>query len=137
MTRPCNSVKCDVAAILWPGIAVIVTIIVDHPLYVPLSPTHLLFLQSFSFEPALEMKATSQSRDFSLKSNLIHDFRVGIDRFSALFQRCSKIGELAQGLVPLFFCTLCSCPLTLLSLLLPIVNKSKSALCSLLSFLLC
>jgi hypothetical protein len=51
----------------------VITIVVDHPLDVPLSPAHLLFFLAFPFpfEPALHPKARAQVGGLALKGDLI------------------------------------------------------------------
>src|SRR5437899_1274901 len=46
----------------------VITIVVDHPLDVPLSPAHLLFFLAFPFpfEPALHLKARAKVRGLAV-----------------------------------------------------------------------
>jgi hypothetical protein len=109
----------------------------DHPLDVPLGPTHLLFFLAFPFpfEPALHPKARAKVRGLALKGDLIDRLLLVVSRFCVLFYRCSKIGKVAQGLVPLALGTLCRRLLPLLTLLLSQTCEGESALRPLLSFL--
>ncbi len=105
---------------------------------VPLGPTHLLLRCScsFPFEPTLQTKARTKPMDVSFKGDRIHHLPIAIASFLFL-QRCSKLGQVAQGLVPLLFGTVCCCVLPLLPLLLSKTRQCQSALRSLLSFLFC
>ncbi len=111
----------------------------DHPLDMALSPTHLFFdlSLSFPFEPSLQTKARAKMMVLPLKGDLIDCPLTPIDIYFLLVQRCSKISKLAHGLVPLLFGTVCCCVLPLLPLLLSISSKCQSALRSLLSLLFC
>src|SRR2546430_6311418 len=55
-----------------PGVAVVIAIVVDHPLDVPLGPAHLLFFLAFPFpfEPALHPKARAKAKGLALKGDL-------------------------------------------------------------------
>ena len=116
----------------------VITIVVDHPLDVPLSPAHLLFFLAFlfPFEPALHPKARAKARGLALKGDLIDRLLLVISRFFVLFYRCSQIGKVAQRLVPALLGTVCSRLLPLLALLLSEACEGESALGPLLSFLL-
>ncbi len=70
-----------------------------------------------------------------LKGDLIDCPLTVIDTFFVLVEGCSKIGKVAQGLVPLLFGAVCCCLLPLLPLLLSRTRECESALRSLLSFL--
>ncbi len=70
-----------------------------------------------------------------LKGDLIDCPITVIDTFFLLVQGCSKIGKVAQGLVPLLLGALGSCLLPLLPLLLSRAGEGEPALRSLLSFL--
>src|SRR5262249_45436978 len=122
---------------LRPRVAVIITIMFDHPLHVALSPTHLFFdpSLSFPFEPSLQTKTRAKLMVLPLKGDLINCPLTIIDTFFVLVQGCSKIGKVAHGLVPLLFSTVCCSLLPLLPLLLSRTRKCESALGSLLSFL--
>ena len=115
----------------------IITIMFDHPLHVTLSPTHLFFdlSLSFPFEPPLQTKTRAKLMVLPLKGDLIDCPLTVIDTFFMLVQGCSKIGKVAQGLVPLLFGTVCCCVLSLLPLLLSRTRECELALRSLLSFL--
>ena len=80
----------------------VITIVADHPLDVPLRPTHLLFFLAFPFpfEPALHPKARAKVRGLALKGDFIDRLLLVAWRFFVLFYRCSQIGEMAQRLVP-------------------------------------
>ncbi len=122
---------------LRPRVAVIITIIHYHPLHVALSPTQLFFDLSLLFpcEPPLQTKTRAKMRVLPLKGDLIDRSITIIDTFFVLFQGCSKIGKVAQGLVPLLFGAVCCCLLPLLPLLLSRTRECEPALRSLLSFL--
>ncbi len=115
----------------------IITIIFDHPLDVPLSPTHLVFdlSLSFPFEPPLQTKARAKQAFLPLKGDFIDCPLKAIDTSFLLVEGCSKIGKVVQGLVPLTFGALCCCVLPLLPVLLSRTGECESALRSLLSFL--
>jgi hypothetical protein len=115
---------------------VVITIIVYHPLDVPLGPTHLPLRCScsFPFEPPLQMKARTKPMYFALKGDRIHHLPIAIASLVFL-QWCSKLGKVAQGLVPLLFGMVCCCALPMLPLLLSKTRQCQSALGSLLSFL--
>ena len=123
--------------LLWPGVAMIITIMFEHPLHVVLSPTHLLFdlSLSFPFEPPLQTKTRGKLMVVSLKADLIDCPLTVIDTFFVLVQGRSKISKVAQGLVPLLFGAVCCSLLPLLPLLLSRTCECESALRSLLSFL--
>ena len=116
----------------------VITIVVDHPLDVPLSPAHLLFFLAFPFpfEPVLHLKARAKVRGLALKGDFIDRLLLVISRFFVLFYRCSQIGKVAQRLVPALLGTVCSRLLPLLALLLSEACEGESALGPLLSFLL-
>jgi hypothetical protein len=116
----------------------VITIVVDHPLDVPLGPAHLLFFLAFPFpfEPALHPKARAKVRGLALKGDLIDRLLLIVYRFFVLFYRCSQIGKVAQRLVPPLLGTVCSRLLPLLALLLSEAREGESALRPLLSFLL-
>jgi hypothetical protein len=116
----------------------VVAIVVDHPLDMPLSPAHLLFFLAFPFpfEPALHLKARAKVKGLALKGDLIDRLLLVVSRFFVLFYRCSQIGKVAQRLVPLLPCTVCSHLLPRLPLLLSEARQGESALRALLSFLL-
>ena len=115
----------------------IITIILDHPLDVALSPAHLVFdlSLSFPFEPPLQTKARAKQMFLPLKGDFIDRPLTAIDMYFLLVQGCSKIGKVAHGLVPLLFGALCSCALPLLPLVLSVTGEGEPALRSLLSFL--
>src|SRR5260221_2859425 len=98
----------------------VITIVVDHPLNVPLSPAHLLFFLAFPFpfEPALNPKARAKVRGLSLKGDFIDPLLLVISRFFVLFYLGSQFGKVAQRLVPALLGTVCSRLLPLLALLL-------------------
>jgi hypothetical protein len=127
----------DTGMLLGPGVAVIITIIGDHPLDVALSPTHLFFdlSLSFSFEPSLQTKVRTKQMVLPLKGDLIRCPLTAIYTSFVLVQGCSKNVKLAHGIVPLLFGAVCCCSLPLLPLLLSVTSKCESALRSLLSFL--
>ena len=116
----------------------VITIVVDHPLDVPLSSVHLLFFLAFAFpfEPALHPKARAKVRGLALKGDLIDRLLLVISRFVVLFYRGAQIGKVAKRLVPPLLGTICSCLLPLLALLLSEAREGESALRSMLSFLL-
>jgi hypothetical protein len=115
----------------------IITIMFDHPLHMALSPTHLFFdlSLSFPFEPPLQTKTRAKLMVLPLKADLIDCPLTVLDTFFMLVQGCSKIGKVAQGLVPLLFGALCCSLLPLLPLLLSRTRECESALRSLLSCL--
>jgi hypothetical protein len=116
----------------------VITIIVYHPLDVPLGPTHLLLRYSclFSFEPPLQAKARTEPMYFSFKCDCIHHLPTTLASLVFL-HCCSKIGKEAQGLVPPLFGTMGGTALPLLPKLVPETFECQSALRSLLSFLFC
>ena len=116
----------------------VITIVVDHPLDVPLSPAHLLFFLAFPFpfEPALHPKARAKARGLALKGDLIDRLLIVTPHFFVFFYGCSQLGKVAQRLVPVLPCTVCSRLLPLLALLLSEARQGESALRPLLSFLL-
>jgi hypothetical protein len=116
----------------------VITIVVDHPLDVPLSPAHLLFFLAFPFpfKPALHPKARAKARGLALKGDFIDRLDLVIHRFFVLLYRCSQIGKVAQRLVPPLLGTVCSRLLPLLALLLSEARQGEPALRPLLSFLL-
>src|SRR5438067_7364436 len=61
----------------------VITILVDHPLDVPLSPAHLLFFLAFPFpfEPALHPKARAKVRGLALKGDFIDRLLLVAKRF--------------------------------------------------------
>ena len=116
----------------------VITIVVDHPLDVPLSPADLLFFLAFPFpfEPALHPKARAKVSGLALKGDLIDRPLLAVSRFLVLFDCCSQLGKLAQRLVPALLCTSCCRFLPLLALVLSEAGQGESALRPLLSFLL-
>ncbi len=130
-------IKADTGVLLGPKVALVITVIRDHPLDVALSTTHVFFFlaPSFPFEPPLQTKTRAKMMLLPLKGDLIHRPLTAIYTSFVLVQRCSKIGKLAHGLVPLLFGAVCCCLLPLLPLLLSITSERESALRSLLSFL--
>ncbi len=102
-----------------------------------LSPTHLYFFLalSFPFEPPLQTKTRAKMMVLPLKGDFIDHPLTAIDMSFLLVQGCSKIGKVAQGLVPLTIGALGSCLLPLLPLLLSVTGEGEPALRSLLSFL--
>ena len=73
---------------LRPGVAVIITIMFDHPLHVALSPTHLIFDLSLSFpcEPPLQTKMRAKLMVLPLKGDLIDRPLTAIDNSFVLVQ---------------------------------------------------
>jgi hypothetical protein len=129
-------VKADTGMLLRPRVALVITIIFEHPLHVALSPTHLFFdlSLSFPFEPPLQTKTRAKLMVLPLKGDLIDCPLTVLDTFFVLVQGCSKISKLAQGLAPLLFGAVCGSLLPLLPLLLSRTREGESALRTLLSF---
>ena len=107
----------------------VITIVVDHPLDVPLSPAHLLFFLAFAFpfEPALHTKARAKVRGLALKGNFINRLLLVVYRFFVLFYRCSQFCKVAKRLVPALLGPVCSRLLPLLALLLSVAREGESA----------
>ena len=117
----------------------IITVIVDHPLHVPLGPAHVLLCETVPgpLQPALDMQTAAIAMGAPLEGNHIAGIGVAVCGWSALLERCSECGELTQGLWPSVFCSLCSHRLAANSFLLLMTSERQSTLRSLLPFLFC
>src|SRR5438128_1783803 len=56
----CSHSPVHTTELLWPGMAMIITVIVNHPLHVSLCPAHLLLCETTlgPFQPALYVQTT-------------------------------------------------------------------------------
>ena len=117
----------------------IITVIVDHPLHVPLCPAHVLLCETTPgpLQPALDVQTAATAMGAPLEGNHIARIGVAVCGWSALLERCSQCGELTQGLWPLVFCPLCRRRLAACPFLMLVTSERQSTLRSLLPFLFC
>ena len=117
----------------------IITVIVDHPLHVPLCPAHVLLCDAApgSLQPALDVQTAATAMGAPREGNHIAGIGVAVCGWSAFLERCSECCELAQGLWPSVFCPLCSSRLAACPFLLLVTSERQSTLRSLLPFLFC